>query len=70
MVWWLGPEKRRVPTMTNIVVTNELEVVAYGVVAWTQRGVPTMTNIAMTNEDVGSSKDGVLLGSHIGQVWD
>ncbi|GKB30356.1 hypothetical protein Tco_0869757 [Tanacetum coccineum] len=39
--------------MTNIAVTNELGVVAYGVVAWTQRGVPTVTN-----EDVGSSKGG------------
>ncbi|GKD10307.1 hypothetical protein Tco_1189992, partial [Tanacetum coccineum] len=44
------------PTVTNIAVTNELGVVAYGVVAWTQRGVPTVTNIAVTNEDVGSSK--------------
>ncbi|GJS37930.1 hypothetical protein Tco_0536312 [Tanacetum coccineum] len=35
-----------------------LGVVAYGVVAWTQRGVPTVTNIAVTNEDVGSSKGG------------
>ncbi|GJW18774.1 ribonuclease H-like domain-containing protein [Tanacetum coccineum] len=41
------------PTVTNIAVTNELGVVAYGVVAWTQRGVPTVTN-----EDVGSSKGG------------
>ena len=46
MEWWLGPE-RRVPTVTNIAVTNELGVVAYGVVAWTQGGVPTVTNIAV-----------------------
>ncbi|GKB90419.1 hypothetical protein Tco_0962691 [Tanacetum coccineum] len=38
-----------------------LGVVAYGVVAWTQRGVPTVTNIAVTNEDVGSSKGGVRI---------
>ena len=56
--------------MTNTAVTNELGVVAYGVVAWTQGGVPTVTNIAVTNEDVGSSKGGVLLRSHIAQVWD
>nr|GEX64500.1 phospholipase-like protein [Tanacetum cinerariifolium] len=37
--------------MKNIAMTNELGVVAYEVVAWTQRGVPTVTN-----EDVGSSK--------------
>ncbi|GJR72085.1 DExH-box ATP-dependent RNA helicase DExH12-like protein [Tanacetum coccineum] len=61
MEWWLGPKKRRVPTVTNIAVTNELGVVAYGVVAWTQRGVPTVTNIAVTNEDVGSSKGGVRI---------
>ncbi|GJZ48841.1 hypothetical protein Tco_0603031, partial [Tanacetum coccineum] len=54
--WWLGPEKRKVPT-----VTNELGVVVgYGVVAWTQRGVPTVTNITVTNENVGSSKRGVI----------
>ncbi|GKD58814.1 hypothetical protein Tco_1296323, partial [Tanacetum coccineum] len=53
MEWWIGPEKRRVSTVTNLVVTNEL-----GVVAWTKRGVPTVTNIAVTNEDVGSSKGG------------
>nr|GEW49648.1 hypothetical protein [Tanacetum cinerariifolium] len=47
--------QRRVPTVTTIAVTNELGVVAYGVV-WTQKRVPTMTNIAVTNKDVGSSK--------------
>ncbi|GJX44744.1 hypothetical protein Tco_0261420 [Tanacetum coccineum] len=52
----LDPKKRRVSTVTNIAVTNELGVMAYGVGAWTQKGVPTVTNIAMTNEDVGSSK--------------
>nr|GFA13176.1 hypothetical protein [Tanacetum cinerariifolium] len=44
---------RAMPTFRG---SNELGVVAYGVVAWTQRGVPTVTNIAVTNEDVGSSK--------------
>nr|GEX99823.1 pyruvate kinase [Tanacetum cinerariifolium] len=34
--WWLGLEKR-VPTMTNIAVTIKLGVMAYGVVAWTQK---------------------------------
>nr|GEY51498.1 probable pre-mRNA-splicing factor ATP-dependent RNA helicase DEAH4 isoform X1 [Tanacetum cinerariifolium] len=63
MEWWLEPKKRRVPTVTNIAVTNELEVVAYGVVAWTQRGVPIVTNIAVTIEDVGSSKGEVHLSS-------
>ncbi|GKA45413.1 EDS1L-like protein, partial [Tanacetum coccineum] len=60
-LWSGGLDSKRVPTVTNIAVTNELGVVAYGVVAWTQRGVPTVTNIAVTNEDVGSSKGGVLL---------
>nr|GEX58480.1 hypothetical protein [Tanacetum cinerariifolium] len=54
--------KRRVPIVTTIAVTNELGVVAYKVVAWTQRGVPTVTNIAVTNEDVGSSKDERIRG--------
>nr|GEY18334.1 hypothetical protein [Tanacetum cinerariifolium] len=55
MEWWLGPKKIRVSTVTNIAVTNELGVVAYGVVAWTPRGVPTVTNIAVTNADIDSS---------------
>nr|GEV89100.1 AFG1-like ATPase isoform X1 [Tanacetum cinerariifolium] len=46
-------------------MTNELRVVAYGVVAWTQRGVPTVTNIAVTNEDVGSSKGGPSREEHM-----
>ncbi|GKC14622.1 hypothetical protein Tco_1011404, partial [Tanacetum coccineum] len=57
-LWSGGLDSKRVPTITNIAVTNELGVVAYGVVDWTQRGVPTVTNIAVTNEDVGSSKGG------------
>ncbi|GJS30231.1 auxin response factor 1 [Tanacetum coccineum] len=39
------------------IVTNELIMAAYGVVAWTRkRKVPTMTNIVVTNEDICSSK--------------
>ncbi|GKD39223.1 trichome birefringence-like protein 19, partial [Tanacetum coccineum] len=52
-LWSGGLDSKRVPTVTNIAVTNELGVVASGVVAWTQRGVPTVTN-----EDVGSSRVG------------
>ncbi|GKC85937.1 RNA-directed DNA polymerase, partial [Tanacetum coccineum] len=56
-------------------VISDLGVVAYGVVAWTQRGVPTVTNIAVTNEDVGSSKGEVRINIHVDEtkvnaVWD
>ncbi|GKA56422.1 retrovirus-related pol polyprotein from transposon TNT 1-94 [Tanacetum coccineum] len=64
-LWSGGLDLKRLPNVTNkdvtnIAVTNELRVVAYGVVAWTQRGLSTVTNIAVTNEDVGSSKSGVI----------
>ncbi|GJT41077.1 hypothetical protein Tco_0940942 [Tanacetum coccineum] len=74
MEWWLGPKKRRVPTVTNIAVTKraELGVMAYGksVALDPKRGCQTGDQLARNQRGVGSSKGWVLSGCRSSSLQD